>query len=93
MGAVGKGGIDYVCEKKIIGFWELKKKIGSGGNGKVWECIDQAGNEFSLKILTKTTGEAYQRFLDEVKVMLSHQGTDGVLPVIDFYLPELNALG
>lgn len=26
--------------KKIIGFWELKRKIGSGGNGEVWECID-----------------------------------------------------
>lgn len=74
MGAVGKGGIDYECEK-IIGFWELKKKIGSGGNGKVWECIDQVGNAFAMKILTKTTGEAYQRFLDEVKVMLSHLGT------------------
>lgn len=45
-----------------------------------------------MKILTKTTGEAYQRFLDEVKVMLSHQGTDGMLPVIDFNLPELNGL-
>ena len=43
-----------------------------------------------MKILTKTTGEAYQRFLDEVKVMLSHQGADGLLPVIDFNLPELN---
>ena len=76
--------------KKIIGFWELKRKIGSGGNGEVWECIDQAGNAFAMKILTKTTREAYQRFLDEVKVMLSHQGTDGMLPVIDFNLPELN---
>lgn len=47
MGAVGKGGIDYEGEK-IIGFWELKKKIGSGGNGKVWECIDQDGNEFAM---------------------------------------------
>lgn len=26
MGAVGKGRIDYECEK-IIGFWELKKKL------------------------------------------------------------------
>lgn len=47
MGAVGKGGIDYEGEK-IIAFWELKKKIGSGDNGKVWECIDQAGNEFAM---------------------------------------------
>ena len=47
MGAVGKGGIDYEGEK-IIDFWELKKKIGSGGNGQVWECIDQAGNEFAM---------------------------------------------
>ena len=78
--------------KKIIGFWELKRKIGSGGNGEVWECIDQAGNASAMKILTKTTGEAYQRFLDEVKVMLSHQGTDGMLPVIDFNLPELDGL-
>ena len=47
MGAVGKGGIDYEGEK-IIGFWELNKKIGSAGNGKVWECIDQDGNEFTM---------------------------------------------
>lgn len=78
--------------KIIIGSWELKRKIGSGGNGEVWECIDKAGNAFAMKILTKTTGEAYQRFLDEVKVMLSYQGTDGMLPVIDFNLPELDGL-
>lgn len=76
--------------EKLIGSWELKSKIGSGGNGEVWECTDQTGNAFAMKILTKTTGEAYQRFLDEVKVMLSHQGADGMLPVIDFNLHELN---
>ena len=76
--------------EKLIGSWELKSKIGSGGNGEVWECTDQTGNAFAMKILTKTTGEAYQRFLDEVKVMLSHQGSDGMLPVIDFNLHELN---
>ena len=76
--------------KRIIDNWELKKKIGCGGNGEVWECIDQAGNLYAMKILTRTTGEAYQRFLDEVKVMLSDQGNDGVLPVIDYNLPELN---
>lgn len=69
--------------EKLIGSWKLKSKIGSGGNGEVWECTDQTGNAFAMKILTKTTGEAYQRFLDEVKVMLSHQGADGMLPVID----------
>ena len=31
--------------KKTIGPWELKRKIGSGGNGEVWECADQAGKE------------------------------------------------
>ena len=49
--------------KRIIGNWELKRKIGSGGNGEVWECIDQAGASFAMKILIRTTGEAYQRFL------------------------------
>jgi hypothetical protein len=43
-----------------------------------------------MKILTRTTREAYRRFLDEVKVMLSYQGADGMLPVIDFNLPEFN---
>lgn len=45
--------------EKLIGSWELKSKIGSGGNGEVWECTDQTGNAFAMKILTKTTGEAY----------------------------------
>ena len=54
--------------KRKIGSWELKRKIGSAGNGEVWECIDHAGASFAMKILTRTTGEAYQRFLDEVKV-------------------------
>lgn len=79
-----------IMAKRIIGNWELKRKLGCGGNGEVWECIDQAGNFCAMKILTRTTGEAYQRFLDEVKIMLSHQGNDGVLPVIDYNLPELN---
>ena len=81
---------EIMSSKRMIGSWELKRKIGSGGNGEVWECIDQAGASFAMKILTRTTGEAYQRFLDEVKVMLSHQGNDGMLPVIDYNLPELN---
>lgn len=32
--------------EKLIGSWKLKSKIGSGGNGEVWECTDQTGNAF-----------------------------------------------
>jgi len=72
---------------KTINTWKLLKLIGAGGNGEVWECADPSGEVFAMKILQKTTKVAYQRFMDEVAVMRSHMGKDGIMPVIDFNLP------
>src|SRR5690606_23917475 len=70
-----------------LGQWELKKRIGRGGNGQVWESIGPDQQIVAIKILQKFKKIAYQRFNDEVIVMRSC-GVDGVIPIIDSFVPE-----
>jgi serine/threonine-protein kinase len=70
-----------------LGKWTLVKRIGRGGNGQVWRAHDEKGSTVALKILIKTKSIAYQRFLDEIKVMQTC-GVKNVVPVLDSYLPD-----
>ena len=71
----------------VFGEWTLLERIGRGGNGQVWRAKTGNGENSALKILTKNKAIAYKRFHDEVKIMASC-GIDGVVPVLDSYLPE-----
>lgn len=71
----------------VLGQWTLTKPLGRGGNGAVWRATSNAGTTGAVKILTKVTPTAYQRFRDEVQVLLENRGLRGVLPIWDHFLP------
>lgn len=71
-----------------LGNWILRDRIGRGGNGQVWSTQENQGSTLvAIKVLTKLKEIAYKRFCDEVKVMQTC-GISGVVPILDFYLPE-----
>ena len=77
-----------VPQRKIDGRWTLVRYIGGGGNGVVWQCRDNNGNEYAIKLLKYAYKEPYARFYDEVAFMESFGDIPGVLPVIAKHIPE-----
>lgn len=73
-----------------IGGWTLTKKIGTGGNGEVWTCRNAEGGEYAIKFLKSSSSIGYKRFFDEVVFMENYRTIEGVMPVIDKYIPEYN---
>lgn len=60
--------------------------IGHGGNSLVFLGNTQGGTKVAIKILTRF--DRYQRFKDEIAYQKSKESESGILPLIDFYLPE-----
>lgn len=67
----------------------------SGGNGDIWKAVTgkSGKNEYALKILAKkhwSDKQRYARFRDEAVIQknLSDKREPGVLPVLDYCLPE-----
>jgi serine/threonine protein kinase len=75
-----------------FGQWELKRQLGNGGNGVVWLAHDRSSNEAAIKFLTNFSGRSkakvYARFRNEVNVVRANSDIDGILPLMDFHLPE-----
>lgn len=64
-------------------------KIGAGGNGDVNLVENSRGERFAQKILKHiSNNKAYQRFKDEITVLSKLNNTDGIVPIIDSYLPD-----
>ncbi len=77
---------------KNFGDWRLKKFLGSGGNGHVWLAENSRGETAAIKILANLEGKnkakVYARFNDEVQVVQKNNDIEGLLPLIDSYLPD-----
>ena len=78
-----------------VGSFRLLDDLGSGGNGEVWKVRNEPEERgiFALKILHPSLHNKlnrYARFRKEATTQkqLSDEGEKGVLPVIDFSLPE-----
>ncbi len=71
----------------VIDEWILQKQLGSGGNAEVWRAQreDVTG---ALKILKRQGREAYSRFADEIRLHQQIDGRTGILPMLDFSLPQ-----
>jgi serine/threonine-protein kinase len=65
-------------------------RLGRGGNGEVWLCRDEGGQEVAVKFLIKAKKIAYARFRDEVQVLREISKVEGILPLIDYDLPDLS---
>lgn len=79
-----------------IGPWRLLEELGRGGNAIVWRAVHATeGSEVALKVLKsrKPTTEPYRRFVREIEFLRSLQGFDGVLPILDAYLPDNGGRG
>lgn len=68
--------------------WELLEELGSGGNGDVWRAVRDDGLEGALKILRRSSRDRRARFRAEIDFLLNHEPGPGVLPLIDFALPQ-----
>lgn len=74
-----------------LGQWRLITRLGRGGNGEVWEVVNNASPEeiAALKILRRDRRgrERLSRFRDEIR-FLETTHDPGVLPLIDSSIPE-----
>lgn len=69
--------------------YSIVKKLGRGGNGTVYKVVDGKGKFFAKKILnSKASAKNYQRFKDEIDVLYSLNDRQGVIEIIESYLPN-----
>lgn len=73
-----------------VGPWIPIRRLGSGGNGVVWQCSpEDGGNDWpAVKFYTQDTNTGRQRFNDEIEILKHLAGRPGVLPLLDSYSPE-----
>jgi serine/threonine protein kinase len=74
-----------------FGKWRIISHVGTGGNGSVWKAKDQHDRFGAIKFLHRhkvLNAPRYQRFKDEVKAMQGCADIPGVLPLLDFSIPE-----
>lgn len=72
-----------------FGQWTLTKQLGRGGNGEVWETTNEGGETRAIKILIRGgIDEPYQRFCREIEVLRTHDTPEGIVPLLDYYIPD-----
>lgn len=81
--------------QKYIVVYDSKKILGKGGNGIVFDALveglESEDGSFVVKIYNSNNKneERYERFKREVKVVYEKlYNVEGVLPIIDYYLPS-----
>ena len=76
-----------------IGPWKLIQRLGRGGNGEVWRCENVEGEIRAIKLLKRINPKRYARFRAEVKVMEANADIQGILTILDKFLPDDRASG
>lgn len=77
--------------RRRIGPWLTREILGEGGNAIVYRAArDGDAQEFAVKVLQakRVQSEPYRRFVREVQVLQNLGGFQGVLPLLDAYLPD-----
>jgi serine/threonine protein kinase len=81
-----------ITKGQKFGNWQLKKFLGEGGNGFVWLALNAQEDKAAIKILAKletaNKEKTYARFKNEVYVMQANSDIEGLLPIIEAYLPD-----
>ena len=70
------------------GRWTLDKKIRRGGNGEVWLVKETRGGQVAIKLLHFADERAYSRFKIETEALKRLQNVDGVMPLIESFIPK-----
>ena len=73
---------------QLHGKWTLESYLGGGGNGEVWKCFNKDKEAGAVKLIKSVKQKAYARFLDEIKVIEENVDIEGIVPIIDKYLPK-----
>lgn len=79
--------------------YEVGKKLGQGGNGKVFKAkeVNTKFDKYAIKFFSCSRGkekrkERYNRFQREVEVLKKLKDVNGVINIIDYNLPEFDKL-
>lgn len=88
----------YVLEEDTIysssgESFELADRIGAGGNGAVYECIDVSGNTYAVKFLLQTKRKSKSRFHQEIKLMKKVEHPHIIRYIADGKASLLNSAG
>lgn len=69
--------------------WIFIDIIGKGGNGTVFRVENLKGESYALKELRNVKdSKYYQRFRDEVEILVKLKDKEGIIKIIDSYLPQ-----
>jgi len=74
-----------------LGPWTLRERLGRGGNAIVWAATRRGTRgRVALKVVNAkhVEREPYRRFVREIEFLRGHQSVEGLLPLVDAYLPE-----
>jgi serine/threonine protein kinase len=73
-----------------VGAWNLQDLLGEGGNAEVWSARATDGETVAVKILKtrNVASEPYARFRQEIMILKRIGLQPGVLPILDYELPE-----
>lgn len=72
----------------VVGPWRLVEAIGQGGNGTVWRASQPDRDDVALKILHQMDEISYHRFQIEIETLLRNVDIDGIIPIVEYDLPE-----
>lgn len=76
---------------QIFGEWILRSRLGGGGNGDVWRVSRNGFPDHAIKLLRSVDDISYKRFTAEIQALTALDGVDGIVPLIDKYLPETSS--
>lgn len=73
-----------------FGGWTLNCPLEPGGNSFVWVAVNKQSQYAAIKLYRygKDNKNKFQRFCDEVRAFKVCQDIYGVLPLLDYYIPE-----
>jgi serine/threonine protein kinase len=73
-----------------FGKWTLERFLAPGGNGRVWRAKADDDQLGAIKFLKQPDStKANKRFKHEIAAMARCQGIVGILPLLDFYSPDM----
>lgn len=80
--------VQKITKNAVFGGWKLKKFLGGGGNGDVWLAVNSTNEEVAIKFLRRVERKTYARFVNEVNIIKANNDIEGILPILDSYLPD-----
>jgi hypothetical protein len=82
-----------LTEGTIFGAWTIQEFLGHGGNAEVWTARASDDKTVALKVLKsrRVDSEPYARFRQEIMALQQIGHQRGILPILDYDLPEAPA--